>query len=180
MTTDDDKALRKAIRKAVKKRNAKKKKLDNFDRTEFSKQVRDKPFWIVDEVEHQQKMAETSEKCCFWHIIGLPEKEHLIGKSAEGNEIIEKRRHPIYDYEIEVYDTIMKNRYVRIKKATGIGITTFVLGLMAYMCVRDNRLKGEEMGIVTGPRQDLANYELDRLVGLFGTIKQDVADGCSR
>lgn len=163
----DEVTLRKAVRKAVKKNKAKKRRLDNFDRTEFAKQVRDKPFWIQDEVEHQQQMAATCGKCCFWHIIGLPEKKHLMGKGEDGRDIIETKKHPIYDYEMEVYDAIKEYRYVRIKKATGIGITTFILGLMIYMCVKDDELKGEEMGIVTGPRLDLASYVLSRLVGLL-------------
>lgn len=167
----DEVTLRKAIKKVVKKNKARKRRLDNFDRTEFAKQVRGKPFWIEDEAEHQQQTIETSEKCCFWHIIGLLEKKHLVGKGEDGSEIIETKKHSIYDYEMEVYDTIMHNRYVRIKKATGIGITTLVLGLMIYLCVRDDKLKGEEMGIVTGPRQDMANYELDRLVGLLANTK---------
>ncbi|WP_166286748.1 hypothetical protein, partial [Candidatus Nitrosotalea sp. FS] len=164
----DDVTLRKAVRKIVKKDKAKKNRLDNFDRTEFAKQVRDKSFWIEDEVEHQQQMVATDGKCCFWHIIGLPEKKHLVGKREEdGREIIETKKHDIYDYEIEVYDAIMANRYVRIKKATGIGITTFILGLMIYLCVKDDELKGEEMSIVTGPRLDLASYVLSRLVRLL-------------
>ena len=163
----DEVTLRKMVRNAVKKNKVKKRRLDNFDRTEFAKQVRDKPFWIEGEAEHQHKMIETSEKCCFWHIIGLPEKKHLMGKGEDGKEIIETKKHPIYDYEIEVYDTIMTNRYVRIKKATGIGITTFILGLMIYLCVKDDKYKDEEMGIVTGQRLDLASYVQSRLVGLL-------------
>ena len=166
MATDDI-TLRKAVRKAVKKDKTKKKRLDNFDRTKFAKQVRDKPFWIEDELEHQQQMVATSDKCCFWHIIGLPEKEHLVGKTEDLREIIETKKHPIYDYEMEVYNTIMENRYVRIKKATGIGITTFILGLMIYLCVKDDKYRDAEMGIVTGPRLDLASYVQSRLVRLL-------------
>lgn len=68
---------------------------------------------------------------------------------------------------MEIYMAILNNRYIRIKKATGLGVTTLVLGLMAYLCVRDNKYVGQEMIIVTGPRQQLANDELDRLVNLF-------------
>ena len=164
----NDKILRAEIKKAIRKKNLQNKNTDSFCRTEFAKQIRGKPFWIIDELEHQQALATTSGKCCFWHIIGLPEKEHLVGKSEDGKEILEKKKHPMYDYEIEVFESILSNRYVRIKKAAGMGITTLILGIMVYMCVRDDKFKGEEMGIVTGPRQDIANYELGRLISLLG------------
>lgn len=167
----DEVTLRKAIKKVVKKNKAKKRRLDNFDRTEFAKQVRGKPFWIEDETEHQRQTIATSEKCCFWHIIGLPEKEHLMGKGEDGKEIKETKKHPIYDYEMEVYNTILTNRYVRIKKATGIGITTFVIGLMIYLCVKDSEYKDAEMGIVTGPRLEVASYVQSRLVGLLANTE---------
>lgn len=166
-TDDNDKILRAAVRKSIRKKKLQDKNIDSFHRTEFSKHIREKPFWIVDELEHQQALEKTSGKCCFWHIIGLREKEHLVGKSEDGKEIVEKRKHIMYDYEIEIYDGILANRYVRIKKAAGMGITTLVLGIMLYMCVRDDKFKGEEMGIVTGPRHDIANYELVRLISLL-------------
>ena len=129
--------------------------------------MRGKPFWIENQTEHEKLGTKTGEKCCFWHIIGLPEKEHLVGKSADGREIFEKRKHPMYDYELEAYKFIFDNRYVRIKKATGMGITTLMLRMMGYLCVVDDSYMGAQMGVVTGPRQDLANEELGRLVDLF-------------
>ncbi len=167
MSTKNDEILRKAVRNAVKKKNLKNKTVDSFYKTEFAKQIHDKPFWIEDELEHQQASEATSGKCCFWHVMGLPEKEHLVGKSPDGRDIIEKKKHPMYDYELETYEHILKNRYARIKKATGMGVTTLVLGIMAYRCVVNDNHNGEEMGIVTGPRQKMADYELDRLVSLF-------------
>ncbi len=90
-----------------------------------------------------------------------------MGKTPEGKEIREKRNHPMYDYEGEVWNTLRSHRYIRVKKATGMGITTMILRVMAYYCVTDDTYKGQEMLIVTGPRQDLANDELNRLVDLF-------------
>src|SRR5579872_998361 len=169
MTNDINSTIRKAVKKEIKRK--KKRKItrhdDNFHGTEFAKQIRGKEFWIEDPLEHELKNMETNGKCCFWHIVGLPEKEHLVGKNENGQEIVEKRKHEIYDYEIEIYKLFLSNRYIRIKKATGLGITTLILGLMAYLSVKDNKYNGQDMVIVTGPRQELARDELDRLARLF-------------
>lgn len=49
----------------------------------------------------------------FNDIIGLPVKNGV--------------EHPIYDYELDVIDKIEYNRYVWIKKASGIGATELIL-----------------------------------------------------
>lgn len=158
-----DDIIKDTVKEFKKKRT---RRADTFHKTVFAKEVQGKPFWIEDQTEHE-KIRETDKKCCFCHIVGLPEKEHLVGRSLDGKEIFEKRSHPMYDYEMELYHILDNERYIRIKKATGIGITTFILYLMAWYCVRDDRHRGEKMVIVTGPRQDLANEELDRLALLF-------------
>jgi hypothetical protein len=48
------------------------------------------------------------------------------------------------------------NRHLWIKKATGLGVSEFMLRLMAWLCLKDNALAGLQMCIVTGPRIDLA------------------------
>lgn len=129
--------------------------------------LRGKPFWIWDHMEHEKEYDDTSGICCFWHIIGLPEKEHLVGKDQNGNEILETRKHPLYDYEEEVFHELFKHRYIRIKKATGMGMTTFFLGLITWLCVKDDAYRGAQMGIVTGPRINLAIEEIERILDLF-------------
>lgn len=141
---------------------------DNFEGTKFASEVRGKKFWIGSKEEHERLAIESGSKCCFNHIIGLPVKEHLVGKGPVGKEIREKRKHPMYEYEWEIWSAYRNNRYVRVKKAAGMGITTFVLRVMAFSCVTDDTYKGQDMIIVTGPSQDLANNLLDRLVDTFG------------
>jgi hypothetical protein len=139
-------------------------------RTESSEALkifRGKPFWVWNKIEHEKQYDQTHGNCCFWHIIGLPEKEHLIGKSPDGHELVEIRKHPIYDYEQEAYFELFKHRYIRIKKATGMGMTTFFLGLIAWLCVKDDSFNGEQIVIVTGPRIDLAIEGVERLQDLF-------------
>src|ERR687888_213567 len=58
-------------------------------------------------------------------------------------------------------------KHLWIKKATGLGITEFMLRYMAWLCLKDDKLKGTRMCIVTGPRIDLAITLIDRMKRLF-------------
>jgi hypothetical protein len=115
--------------------------------------LRDKPFWIWSIEEHKLEHARTDGDCCFNHIIGLPQKEG-----------IDK---PLFSYENIIYDVLQEHRYVWIKKATGLGVSEFMLRYMAWLCLKDNALSGSQMCIVTGPRIELAIALIDRMKGLF-------------
>ena len=92
----------------------------------------------------------TKGNCCFNHIVGLPKKNNM-----------EK---PIFDHEKLLYDYILlpdlkhdfKNKHLWVKKATGIGVTEFLLRMMAWLCTRDNSFQNSQMCIVTGPNIDIA------------------------
>jgi len=127
-------------------------------------------FWVWDESIHTKLFDTTGGACCFWHIIGLPEKEHLIGKKATGQEIFENRQHGMKQYEKEWYDALQENRYLWIKKAAGMGATTFFLGYMAWLCLRNEDWNDASMGIVTGPRINIAVDEIKRIPQLFRDI----------
>ena len=101
------------------------------------------------------------------YIIGLPTKEN--------------KDKPLYDYEKIIFDSLSSshiisnnvttgrnyNKHLWIKKATGLGITEFMLRYMAWLYLKDNKLTGSQMCIVTGPRIDLAITLIDRLKRLF-------------
>ena len=53
------------------------------------------------------------------------------------------------------------------KKATGLGVTELMLRYMAWLSLKDDKLKGTQMCIVTGPRIDLAITLIDRMKMLF-------------
>lgn len=74
---------------------------------------------------------------------------------------------PLFDYEKIIYDTLLVSKHIWIKKATGLGITEFMLRYMAWLCLKDDKLNGCQMCIVTGPRIDLAITLIDRLKKLF-------------
>jgi hypothetical protein len=120
--------------------------------------VRNKPFWIWDVEEHKREDIKTNGVCCFNHIIGLPQKDS-----------VDK---PLYDYERMIFDSLFTqngnaNKHFWIKKATGLGISEFMLRFMAWLCLKDNALSGSQMCIVTGPRIDLAIALIDRMKRLF-------------
>jgi hypothetical protein len=77
---------------------------------------------------------------------------------------------PLFDYQKIICDALQhQTRHLWIKKATGLGITELMLRYMAWLCLRDNGLRGSQMCIVTGPRIDLAITLIDRIKKLFPT-----------
>jgi hypothetical protein len=129
--------------------------------------LHNKPFWIWDVEEHKQEDIKTNGDCCFNHIIGLPSKD-----------TVDK---PLYDYEKIIFDCLVtqddnnsnssNNKHLWIKKATGLGISEFMLRFIASLCLKDNALSGSQMCIVTGPRIDLAIALIDRMKKLFSSGK---------
>jgi hypothetical protein len=101
------------------------------EQSELLQRLRDKPFWIWGPKQHKQEDIRTKGDCCFNHIIGLPRKDG-----------IEKS---IFDYEKLLYDSLLipefynhskhnfKYKHLWVKKATGLGVTEFMLRLMAWL-----------------------------------------------
>jgi hypothetical protein len=137
-----------------------------------------KPFWIWDKSEHLKQAIETNQNCCFNHIVGLPINPNT-GLQC-----------PLFDYEKILYDALMhravtnpiyppsegvgissndsfKDKHLWIIKATGLGITEFMLRFMAWLCVYDNSYRNSQMVIVIGPNQDIAIKLIKRLKGIF-------------
>ena len=56
----------------------------------------------------------------FNHAIGLPRKNGMAC--------------PLHDYEQLLYDTLQSNKHLWVKKATGLGVTEFMLRYMAWLC----------------------------------------------
>lgn len=114
-----------------------------------------KPFWIWNEREHRRQDRRCKGDCCFNHIIGLPRKD--------GEE------KAIFDYERLIYDALIQHKRVWIKKATGLGVTEFMLRFMAWLAFsrQDNVNLYSNFAIVTGPRIDLAIDLISRLKALF-------------
>jgi hypothetical protein len=120
-----------------------------------------KPFWIWNN-EHDKIL---SGQCCFNHIVGLPEKN---GKAM-----------PLFDYEEKIFDELgrldkdgNKNRHLWIKKATGLGVTEFVLRYMAWLCYSSDEYRNAQMCVVTGPNIELAKGLIARLKQICKPIEE--------
>ena len=123
--------------------------------------LHDKRFWIWNIEQHKNEDIRAKGECCFNHIIGLPQKDG-----------IDK---PLYNYEEIIFDSLVTydgntnsyRKHLWIKKATGLGVSEFMLRFMAWLCLKDKALSGSQMCIVTGPRIDLAIALIDRMKKLF-------------
>jgi hypothetical protein len=126
---------------------------------EYSNRFRNCEFWIWDKELHANRYHLMDGKCCFNHMIGLPEKRD--------------RPQPLFPYQKEVLDACMNaldnfdERYLWIKKATGLGITEFVLRFIAWICLRDDKYARTEMCFITGPNIKMSQDLITRLKDLF-------------
>jgi hypothetical protein len=139
---------------------AEQRKLDNRrhggKKPKLLKRLESKPFYIWDKKSHRDQYIKRRRQCCWNHCIpaSLPSKNN--------------RKLPLFPYERDIFEVLeAKSRHVWIKKATGLGITEFMLRYMAYLCTRDDKLKGSQMVILTAPRIDLAINEIERIKDLF-------------
>ena len=90
-----------------------------------------RPFWKWNPTQHKQEGIKTIRDCCFNHLIGLLRKD--------GIEI------SIFDYEKSHYDCLLSpeffnpskhnfiDKHLWVKKATGLGVTKFMLRLSLAM-----------------------------------------------
>jgi Terminase large subunit, T4likevirus-type, N-terminal len=60
-----------------------------------------------------------------------------------------------------------KEKHLWCKKATGIGVTTFMLRFMAWLCLYNDDYRDSQMVIVVGPNQELAIKLIKRMKAMF-------------
>jgi hypothetical protein len=89
---------------------------------------------------------------------------------------------PLYDYEQIIFESLVaqnRKKHLWIKKATGLGVSEFMLRFMAWLCLKDDALAGSQMCIVTGPRIDVAIALIDRMKKLFAAGRGRSSDSSS-
>jgi hypothetical protein len=74
---------------------------------------------------------------------------------------------PIFDYEELVFNTIEQNQNIWIKKARGIGVTTFLIRYLVWKMLHSNELDGKSIFIISGTREEFANYVKKKMEDLF-------------
>jgi hypothetical protein len=140
--------------------------------------LRDKPFWYFDSSRHKEKDKSGKGTCCFNHIIGLPKKYGV--------------KKPLFNYEGVLFKALLvpgylnnnpssntlgkdspnikyhfKVKHLWVKKATGLGVTEFMLRFIAWLYLRNDDYCNSQMVIVTGPNQELAIKLIKRMKALF-------------
>ena len=117
-------------------------------------------FWCKDSLSKE-------EHCCFWHFIfhpfGGPERDGIY--------------HPCYAYEQEILDAMQMEeldadrtnpcKWFAVYKATGLGLTEFVLLWIVWKSLVDPWFSGKEAMIITGPNVDLAQDLILRAKGFL-------------
>lgn len=96
-------------------------------------------FWCYDSLSKQ-------EHCCFWHFIFHP----MGGDERDGIY------HPVYEYEEEMLKSLETNKCLAVYKATGLGITQFMLLWILWKSFTDVFFYGKVACIITAPNVDLA------------------------
>lgn len=86
-------------------------------------------------------------------MIGLPVKNSVT--------------HPIYSWQREVFDTLQQNKLIVILKARGVGATELLLRYALWLCVKDNKMQGKNIAVVTGIRENLSLELLNRFRNLL-------------
>src|SRR5215204_5407935 len=156
------------------------------------KKLRDRPFYIWSNDKHRlasDKRNTISGHCCFNHIIGPPQKNGIAQPFWDYQDMIYKalmvpgfinsmptvgptlshnlaeKREKERARKVEYYHRF-KLKHLWIKKATGLGVTEFMLRLMAWLCLRNDDYKNSQMVIVT-----LSGYRmLDSLLILIAAL----------
>jgi hypothetical protein len=118
-----------------------------------------KHFWYSwdscrNERDHEKRklLNSTWGPCCFTDVIGRPKK---------GNKEM-----PFLPYQKLLYQTLKRYKQIWIKKARGIGVTTFLLYWLLYKSLTEWGYN-DRILVVTGPRERLAEDFVLRYKSLF-------------
>lgn len=111
----------------------------------------DKPFWIWDDFIHKNEYLNSSGHCCFNHILSLPIKGGI--------------QYPFFHFQSLIFNVLEQNQNVWIKKARGIGLTTFVLRYLAWKILSSSEMDYKSIYIITGNDESL-----DEVVSKFKNL----------
>ena len=70
----------------------------------------------------------------------------------------------------QLFNALTNHKYIWVKKASGLGITEFVLRYMAWLATRDDTYRNTQFPIVCGPNQDIAIKLIKRIKLMFESL----------
>ena len=118
--------------------------------------------WYVPK--HERRYRNSNGQCCLWHILG-PE-------TKEGRDM------PMLPYQKLLYQVLQEHQCIWLKKSRGLGVTTFFLYYIAYLCLTKLQ-PGDRICIIVGPRLDAAQDLLARFKRLFDKVSPGLFDRSS-
>jgi hypothetical protein len=115
------------------------------------------------ESNHELRYKNSKGNCCFWHIIGAPQKD--------GHDM------PALPYQQLLWNFLNEHKRIWVKNSRGIGVTEFLLRWIGFNCITGGFPSGSRVCIITGPRIDLAEDLISiRFKGLFAKIAPNLFD----
>jgi len=115
--------------------------------------LKGKVFWHWDKQQHTEEYIRTNGNCCVNHVLGLPIKNN--------------KAYPIFEFQKQIYDYLEGYQNIWIKKARGIGVTTFLIRYLVWKVLYSNELDGKSIFIISGTREEFANYVKKKMEDLF-------------
>jgi hypothetical protein len=101
---------------------------------------------------HDIRYKNSRGTCCFYHLIGAAQKN--------GQDM------PLLPYQHLLWRMLHEHRRLWIKKARGIGVSTYLLYVIAYKCITEFK-PGDRVVIITGIRIETVADLIRRLKLLF-------------
>ncbi|MDE1861512.1 MAG: hypothetical protein KGI33_01230 [Thaumarchaeota archaeon] len=111
------------------------------------------PFWCGHYLDPNDKnrVIQDGEPCCYNHWLGLPNRWD--------------RRHPMYQYEVDLAEDMKRHRKIFVEKAAGLGITEFVLRWLEWMAMTSAEFQNAQVALISGPNRNLAKDLIARMTG---------------
>jgi hypothetical protein len=72
-------------------------------------------------------------------------------------------QYPLFDFQAIIFDTVERNQNVWIKKARGLGLTTFILRYLAWKILYSSELDYKSIYIISGG-SDKSNEKVDTIL----------------
>jgi hypothetical protein len=106
----------------------------------------DMPFWIWDPYTHRNQYATEDGYCCFNHGLSLPSKDGVS--------------YPLFRFQKIIFDILEQNQNVWIKKARGLGLSTFILRYLTWKILLSSELDYKSIYIIAG-NGNRSNHRMD-------------------